>query len=113
MKALSVKQPYANYIASGKKTIETRTWNTKYRGYVIIVSSINPKIEPAGKALAIAKIVDSRPMIKQDEDKACCKIYPKAFSWILEDIRQIKPFPVKGKLGLYDIPNYGPTGVTG
>lgn len=39
MKALNVKQPWAWLIASGKKTIETRTWSTKYRGPILIVSS--------------------------------------------------------------------------
>lgn len=47
MKALSVKQPWANMIASGEKTIETRTWMTGYRGQVLIVSSKQPRIEPA------------------------------------------------------------------
>ena len=103
IKALSVRQPWANLIASGKKTIETRTWNTNYRGYVLIVSSKKPKIEPAGKALVLAKIVDSRPMTKEDEDEACCKLYPRAWSWVLSDVKKIKPFSVKGKLGLYDV----------
>ena len=32
MKALSVKQPWANKIASGEKSIETRYWKTDYPG---------------------------------------------------------------------------------
>jgi len=31
MKTLTVRQPWANLIASGRKTIETRTWSTNYR----------------------------------------------------------------------------------
>ncbi len=46
MKALSAKQPWANLIAAGEKTIETRTWATRYRGPLLIVSSRRPRIEP-------------------------------------------------------------------
>ena len=56
MKALSVKQPWANMIASGEKTIETRTWMTSYRGQVLIVSSKQPRIKPAGCAVAVVTL---------------------------------------------------------
>jgi hypothetical protein len=42
MKALSVKQPWADLIASGQKTIETRNWYTPYRGNILICSSKEP-----------------------------------------------------------------------
>lgn len=103
MKAISLKQPWANWVAEGKKTIETRTWLTKYRGELLIVSSQSPKIEPFGCALAVATVVDCRPMTKDDESKACCEIYPKAQAWILENIRPIQPFPIKGSLGIYNV----------
>ncbi len=103
MKALSIKQPWANMIAAGEKTIETRTWLTDYRGDLLIVSSKSPPIHPAGFALAIAELVDCRPMTRGDERAACCDLYPKAQAWVLSNIRRIRPFPVKGKLGIYDV----------
>lgn len=36
MKALTVRQPWASLIAAGVKTIETRSWSTKYRGPLAI-----------------------------------------------------------------------------
>ena len=42
MKALSVKQPFAHFIERGMKTIETRTWATKYRGDILIHASKKP-----------------------------------------------------------------------
>jgi hypothetical protein len=36
MKAVSIRQPYASLICSGIKNIENRTWNTKYRGDILI-----------------------------------------------------------------------------
>lgn len=90
-------------IAEGDKTIETRTWPTKYRGELLVVSSKTPNIEPAGYAVAIAELVDCRPMRKQDEPAAMCEVYPNAFAWELRNVRKIKPFPVRGKLGIYEI----------
>lgn len=103
VKAVSVKQPWANLIASGQKTIETRTWSTKYRGDLLIVSSKSPRIAPAGFGLAIVSLVDCRPMVKRDEAAACCELYPNAKAWVLKDIRRIDPFPVSGQLGLYEV----------
>lgn len=103
VKALSVRQPAANRIAAGEKTIEVRTWSTNYRGDLLIVSSASPKIEPAGCALCIARLADVRPMAKDDEAAACCGWDPSYISWVLTDIRRIEPFPVKGRLGLYEI----------
>lgn len=102
MKALSVKQPWANMIASGHKTIETRTWMTSYRGQVLIVSSKQPRIEPAGCAVAVATLADCRSMTRRDERAACCRVYPNAKAWVLEEIRRVQPVPVRGALGLFD-----------
>ena len=32
MKALSIRQPWAELIMQGRKTLELRTWRTNYRG---------------------------------------------------------------------------------
>lgn len=74
LKAISLKQPWANLVASGKKTIETRKWSTKYRGDLVICSSQNPKIEPYGKALCIVELYDVKPMEKKHEKGACIKV---------------------------------------
>lgn len=39
MKALTVMQPWAYLIVAGRKTMETRTWHTKYRGDLAIHAS--------------------------------------------------------------------------
>jgi len=103
MKALSVKQPWANMIASGVKTIETRKWSTDYRGMLLIVSSRTPKIEPAGCAVAVAKLVDCRPLTSADVEEACCDWYPGAFAWVLTNICRVKAVSVRGQLGLFDV----------
>jgi ASCH domain-containing protein len=103
LKAISLKQPWASMI--GKKTIETRTWPTNYRGRILIVSSLKPVIKslPVGMALCTANLVDCRKMTSDDETAACCPVYEKAWSWVLEDINPIDPFPVKGSQGFYEV----------
>ena len=108
MKAISIRQPYASWIAEGKKTIETRSWKTNYRGDMLIVSSktlTGGKNLPKGQALGIANLADCRPMVKEDEGAAMVKSSPGLgkYAWVLSDIRKIKPFPVQGKAGIYDV----------
>ena len=103
VKALSLKQPWANMIAAGEKTIETRKWPTDYRGPLLIVSSKSPDIPPAGYAVALATLVECRPMTGADEHAAQCRLYRGAYAWILRDIHRVKPFPVRGQLGIYDV----------
>ena len=108
-KAISLKQPWANLVVQGKKTIETRKWATTYRGDLVICSSKNPKIEPAGYALCVAELYHIEPMKKSHEKRACIKVYPGAHSWFLRNIRPLKTLvPVKGKLGVFDL-SFGPT----
>ena len=118
MKALSIKQPWAHLIVHGldgrRKTIETRNWQTQYRGELLIVSSLKPVARPwlpgldademeFGKAIGTVELVDCRRMNRRDEKAAMCVIYPNAFSWVLENVRPIKPFAVKGQVRLYEV----------
>ena len=115
MKAISIKQPWALFVAEGPKSIETRKWQTSYRGNLLIVASRTPDwasmeslTRPIplilGGAICVANLVDCKPMTKADEEAAMCSVYPGAYSWVLEDIRTITPFAVKGQLRLFDVP---------
>jgi len=103
MKAISIREPWASMIRSCQKTIEIRTWSTRHRGKLLLCASKDPRSDISGKAFAVADLVDVRPMTKADEEKACCKIYERAHSWVLENVTPIEPFPVKGQLGLYEV----------
>jgi hypothetical protein len=124
--ALSWKQPYAELMLHGK--IETRTWNTNYRGWVLIctskqpyytdqlrvisgvdqmirmgrfLSNKNPNYE--GKAIAIGKLIDCRPMIEIDEDSCFVKFYPDLYCHIYDNVVPIKPFNWKGSQGWKEV----------
>lgn len=115
MKALSVRQPWASFIAGGGKTIECRSWRCKYRGPLLICSSkgdfpVNDGlIAPGGMGLGVVKLVDVRPMTVNDIEAACLdnnediKYALKGFAWVLEKEYEVIPFPVKGKLNFFEV----------
>jgi hypothetical protein len=110
MKALTLKDPYAGLIASGKKTIETRTWKVPsniLRQEILITASKNPKTKNSGLALCTVKVSACLKMEKHHEIDACCPVYPGAYAWLLYDLKRIKPFPVKGMLKFF---NFFPEG---
>jgi hypothetical protein len=118
MKALSVRQPWASLIADGEKTIEVRSWPTHHRGPLLICSSSKPDADhalqddqgmaidlPLGMLLAEVDISDCRPLTPDDLHDACRENWsPGLWAWILTNPRHIDPIPVKGRLGLFDLP---------
>lgn len=44
MKAISLLQPWAQFCVTGDKRVETRSWNTKHRGALLIHASASNKM---------------------------------------------------------------------
>ena len=108
MKALSIREPWITMIVDEEKTIETRTWETRHRGPLLLVGSKKPLGKYAGMAAATANLVDCRLMTVADQEAAGCLYYYGAYAWVFEDVKPVpEPFMVKGKLGLYDVDYYG------
>lgn len=121
MKALSVRQPWAQCIAEGVKTVEVRSRDTKHRGDLVIHSSArfdegyghDPDCAgfPLGQAICVVKLVESRPLTMADVDAALLPTDWKPdecadlFAWVLEDPRQIEPVPWKGSLNFWHLPD--------
>jgi hypothetical protein len=94
MKAISIRQPYASEIMSGKKKNEYRTWRTHFRGKLVICSAANPKLDghKCGMVLGTAEVV------------GCSKYRDGWFAWALKNPRPYaKPFKVKGQLGFFNV----------
>ncbi len=121
MKCLSVSQPFADLIISGKKNIELRNWNTKFRGEFLIHSplkirtkdskrlKINKKFVTGaiiGKAhLYDIKKYNSLKEIKLDQKFhfASKKFQTKTFGFMLKNAKPLRiPIPWKGQLGIFD-----------
>ena len=107
MKAISIRQPFAHFILCEEKTIECRSWQTDYRGDILICASATPKIKDTipGHALCIARLDGIEPFKKEHLHDACFGDMPeeKSYAWHLTNVRLIKPFPVKGKLNFYNV----------
>ncbi len=106
MKALSIHPYFAMGIFFLEKTVENRTWTTNYRGDILICSTSKKfKDTIPGHALCVVTLKDVVPM-KREHLKAALMYdneYNKdSYAWILENVRCIKPFPVKGKLSLWE-----------
>lgn len=117
IRALSWKQPYAELMLHEK--IETRTWPTKYRGWVLICASkipydvyeimsisgikefgwiselisLSKAYDDCGKAIAIGRLIHCRPMLPGDEFKCFVKHYPDLYCHFYSDVQAIVPFP--------------------
>jgi hypothetical protein len=127
MKALSILQPWAWLIVYGYKDIENRTWQTRFRGDVLIhagkrwgreqrddledVRAAFPMIAlpdsfELGGIVGAARIVDC---------VAACDSawFNGPYGFVLEGARPAPAFvPWKGQLGFFDIPRSAMAGVT-
>jgi predicted transcriptional regulator len=123
MKCLSVSQPYADLIVQGKKTIELRTWNTKYRGEFLVHAPSKIK-KDACKRLGIdetklrigsiigkveiydVKIYSSVSELKLDFKKhfATEEFLRHKYGFLLRKSVELRiPIPYKGSLGFFNV----------
>lgn len=80
--------PYAEWIKTGEKTIETRQRNFNYRGDIVICCGKTNSVGPnAGKALCIVDLWKIRPMKKSDEKAAGVRYNPGIKSYLLRNWR--------------------------
>jgi len=120
MKALSLKQPFAELIVSGRKTIELRNWKTSFRGkFLIHASKIPDKISmekfgfielPLGKIVGEATLIDVKEYINNFEHKKDRLQHLADSSWgkygfILKDVERIEGPFVNGKLNFWEFKN--------
>ena len=123
MKCLSVSQPYADLIVQGKKTIELRTWNTKFRGEFLIHAPFKIK-KDACKRLGIdetklrtgviigkaeiydVKVYNSVSELKADYKKhfATEEFLRHKYGFLLKKSKELRmPIPYKGSLGFFNV----------
>lgn len=120
MKALSLKQPWAELVVSGKKTIETRTWNTTFRGKFLIHASSQPNQEamrahgfselPTGCIVGEAELVgvktyDDKTTWDADEPKHLARSAwtKKRYGYLLRNVKRLEPKPYKGALNFFEV----------
>jgi len=122
LKCLSVSQPFADLIISGKKIIELRNWNTKFRGEFLIHAPIKIRTKDCSRLKINKKLVtgaivgkaelydvkkyDLIKEIKKDQKYhfASKKFNGKTFGFMLKNSKPFRiPIPWKGQLGFFDV----------
>ena len=121
MKCLSVCQPFAELIVQGKKTIELRKWNTKFRGEFLVHAPQKIrldeckrlKIQPemtVGAIIGKVELID----VKEYENAVQIKIDSKKhlasndgssskYGFILQNPKQLRiPIPCNGQLNFFE-----------
>ncbi|WP_412990060.1 ASCH domain-containing protein [Pediococcus siamensis] len=132
MKALTISEPWASLIYAKEKHIETRSWETKYRGELFIHAgkTVNeslkelevamrkeihfPKENRQGNIIAKCELTDCVKIdedfikeIKKNKREFISGIYKDGrFAWILDNIEPLKKnVPCSGHLRVWNIPS--------
>jgi hypothetical protein len=118
LRALSVRQPWAEWILQGAKSIEVRTWDDDYRGPLLLHTGKRPASEWEGKPEAsglffggyvglvvleaIVPFDRARWTAWADRHLDRGEYRPGLFAWILGQPRRLaEPIPGEGKVKLF------------
>lgn len=123
LKVLTLRQPWATLVSEGIKRYEFRSWETKYRGKVLIHAGAgidkedmkkykNVNLEfPSKKILAVVEIEDCLELDEELNNKiisenniAYGNKVRTGYAWKLNNIKKINyDKEVNGQLGLWNI----------
>jgi len=118
-KCLSIRQPWVQLILDGIKDVENRSWQTLYRGPLLIQAGLRverdlvaryrreaarrgarwPEVLPTGGILGIVNLVDCAERSKSKWHNR------GAIGWVLREPMHIPMLSYKGRLGLFDVPD--------
>lgn len=124
MKVLTIKQPWATLIMQGDKRFEFRSWQTKYRGDLLIhagkgidkeamkrLAKYLPDEIPLGKILGKVTLVDcirmcpefKEMLLKENSDIYTKSSFSENFGWQVENVQVFdEPIEAKGHLSLWE-----------
>jgi hypothetical protein len=112
MKALSIRQPWAHLVVTGRKRVENRAWATRYRGPLIIHAGVRwtdepideienrhdiriPRDLPRGGIVGLVDLVD---IVRRSDDP----YFTGPLGWVFANARVLPFRPVVGRLGLFE-----------
>lgn len=124
MKVITIKQPWASLIIEGYKRFEFRSWQTKYRGELLIhagkgvdkeamkrLKKYLPTEIPSGKIIGkvtLENCIECNENFKDMCLKENAEVYQKSqfeekFAWELTKVEKFEePIEAKGKLSLWE-----------
>ena len=118
--ALSIRQPWAELIIQGRKTIELRTWETDYRGPLWLHTGKATDLDldrsfgvadpPHGAFVGRITLVDISPIDAQRWDRwrgqhlDSGRYQPGLFAWHVSSAERLRqPVPAPGRLKLFKV----------
>ena len=119
MRGLTIHQPFANFIADGKKQYETRSWRPSYIGQVAIHAGkyqepagyYGWEIEgPFGAIIAVGWLIfchraeDIRDSLPQNELAVGDYRDGRYALELVEVVKLAQPVPLRGYQGLWNVP---------
>lgn len=124
MKAISIRQPWAQLILSGKKKIDLRSWSTEYRGPLIVHASktieeeaclrfnLQPSALPKGVLLGwvmLDKIERLDPETYKTQEQLHLSSNPYSspiYGWFFSKPQLFdQPRPYTGRIRFFDVPD--------
>ena len=123
MKALTIRQPWADLIVNGYKKYEFRSWKTNYRGRILIHAGMSLgkyqvekfsdyKLSLNKGAIIGEAVITDCILVDEDFANRLNEIEPlvygqsghvEKYAWKLENVKKYdSPIIVKGKLGLWN-----------
>lgn len=118
MKALVIKQPWAWAIMQGIKTVENRSWLTKYRGPLVVIAGASKDRLTIGREFTerlgivvpadlprgcILGVVNLDSIVLPSEVDSPFAEGP--WCWCLSNpVKLEQPVPYRGQLGLFEVP---------
>jgi hypothetical protein len=122
MKALSFRQPWAELILQGRKSMDLRTYRTGHRGPLAIHASgtiereaclqheLDPDALATGGLVGVVELVDVIPLSEADynaheAEHLCGRPYREPmFGWVLSNPRRLPQIlPVRGRMSLFHV----------
>ena len=110
MRAITIRQPWAELIVRGDKDVENRSWRTNHRGPLLIHAggSVNreavarhgvPEDAERSAIIGIVEVVDCT------QQRTSTWHEEGSWGWYLKGARRFRePIPMKGKRGLFEVP---------
>ncbi|HET6983776.1 MAG TPA: ASCH domain-containing protein [Myxococcaceae bacterium] len=109
MRAITIRQPWAELIVRGEKDVENRSWRTRHRGPLLIHAGGQadrkrfgehgvPDDVQLGAIIGVVEVVDCT------QEKTSAWHEEGSWGWYLARPRRFKkPIPMKGQRGLFEV----------
>lgn len=99
--ALSIVAPHGANIATGKKSIEVRSWQPSelpVKDLLVVENTVylteRDQVDPNGRAVALVDVRMVEPWLPSQVNAACSSGWePGYFAWHLENVRPLNPSP--------------------